>query len=139
MSTEQNKVIAREFIQLWGNGSLDIIDKFADPSFSFYYPALPKTFQGGQMFRRVIEFFRSAFSDLNCQIDEEIAEGDKVVMRWSFSGIHKGTYLGYPASNKRVKWTGMTIYRIVDGKVMEERGEEDHLGFLRQIGVVAQF
>ena len=137
MSSEQNKAIARQFISLWGNGSLDIIDNLADESFSSFYPAFPRIIQGGAMFKKVIEGFRSSFSDLHCQIDEEIAEDDKVVIRWSFSGTHKGNFLGFPATNKDVKWTGLTIYRIVNGKVVQERGEEDYLGFLRQIGAVS--
>ena len=78
------------------------------------------------MFKKVIEGFRAAFSDLNCQIDEEIAEDDQVVIRWSFSAMHKGSFLGFPATNKHVKWTVITIFRIVNGKVVQERGEEDY-------------
>jgi steroid delta-isomerase-like uncharacterized protein len=135
---EQNKAIARQFISLWGNGSLDIIDNLADASFSSYYPAFPRIIQGGAMFKKVIEGFRAAFSDLHCQIDEEIAEDDKVVIRWSFSATHKGSFLGFPATNRHVKWTGITIFRIVNGKVVQERGEEDYLGYLRQIGAISQ-
>jgi predicted ester cyclase len=137
MSVEQNKVIARQFISLWGNGSLDIIDNLADASFSSYYPAFPRIIQGGTMFKKVIEGFRAAFSDLNCQSNEEIAEDDKVVIRWSFSATHKGSFLGFSATNKQVKWTGITVYRIVNGKVVQERGEEDYLSYLRQIGAIS--
>jgi steroid delta-isomerase-like uncharacterized protein len=136
MSIEQNKAIARRFVQLWGDGSLDIIDELADPSFSVYYPALPRAIQGGETFKEVIQSFRSAFSNSTCQVKEEIAENDKVVVRWSYSGMHKGEFLGFAGTNKSVNWTGITIYRIVAGKVVEERGEEDYLGFLRQIGAV---
>jgi predicted ester cyclase len=138
MSTQQNKAIARQFVSLWGNGSLDIIDNLADASFSSYYPAFPMVIKGGNMFRKVIEGFRAAFSDLHCQVDEEIAENDKVVIRWSFSAMHTGDFLGYAATNKNVKWTGITIYRIINGKVVEERGEEDYLGYLRQIGAISK-
>ena len=90
------------------------------------------------MFRQVMEGFRSAFPDSDLCIEEEIAEDDKVVIRWNFSGTHQGNLLGIPATGKKVSWTGITIYRIVDGKVEEERGEEDFLGFFRQIGLVLQ-
>ncbi len=85
-----------------------------------------------------MEGFRLAFPDSDLQIEEEIAEADKVVIRWIFSGTHQGSLLGIPATGKKVRWTGITIYRIVDGKVLEERGEEDFLGFFRQIGLVPQ-
>jgi len=138
MSTQENKTIARRFIQVWGKGNLDIIDELAAPSLSVQYPAMPQVIRGSKTFRQVMESFRSAFPDSDLQIEEEIAEDDKVVIRWSFSGTHQGSLLGIPATGKKVKWTGITIYQIVDGKVMEERGEEDFLGFFRQIGLVPQ-
>jgi steroid delta-isomerase-like uncharacterized protein len=137
MSAEQNKAIAREFIKLWGNGSLDIIDKYADPALTVYYPAFGKSIQGGAIYKKVLEGFRSAFSDLSCSVEEEISDNDKVVLRWTFSATHSGNFLGFSATNKRVKWTGMTFYRIVNGKVTDERGEEDIYGFLRRIGAIS--
>lgn len=133
MSTQENKTIARRFIQVWGKGNLDIIDELAAPSLSVQYPIMPQVVRGTKTFRKVMEKFRSAFPDSDLQIEEEIAEDDKVVIRWSFSGTNQGSLLGISATGKKVKWTGITIYRIVDGKVMEEKGEEDFLGFLHQI------
>jgi predicted ester cyclase len=73
------------------------------------------------------------------QIEEEIAEGDKVVLRWSLSATHQAEYPpGNPPTGKRMKWAGITIYRIADGKVAEEIGEEDYLGILRQLGLVPE-
>jgi len=138
MSTQENRTIARRFIQVWGKGDLDIIYELAAPSLSVQYPAMPQVIRGSKAFRKVMENFRSAFPDSDLHIEEEIAEDDKVVIRWIFSGTHQGGLLGIPATGKKVKWTGITIYQIVDGKVMEEKGEEDFLGFLRQIGVVPQ-
>ena len=127
MSTQENKTIARRFIQIWGKGNLDIIDELAAPSLSVQYPVIPQVIRGSKPFRQVMESFRSAFPDSDLQIEEEIAEDDKVVIRWSFSGTHQGSLLGIPATGKKVKWTGITIYQIVGGKVMEEKGEEDFL------------
>ncbi len=138
MTIQENKNIARRFIQIWGKGNLDIIDELAAPSISVQYPVMPQIIRGTQMLRKVMEGFRSAFPDSGIIIEEEIAEDDKVVIRWSFSGTHQGSLLGIPATGKKVNWTGITIYRIVDGKVMEEKGEEDFLGFFRQIGLVPQ-
>lgn len=90
------------------------------------------------MFKQVMVSFRSAFPDSDLHIEEEIAEDDKVVIRWLFSGTHRGNIMGIPATNQSVSWTGITIYTIVEGKVVQERGEEDFLGFLRQIRAVPQ-
>jgi len=125
MSIQENKSIARRFIQIWGKGSLDIIDELAAPSLSVQYPVIPQVIRGTRMFRQVMEGFRSAFPDSDLSIEEEIAEDDKVVIRWSFSGTHQGNLLGIPATGKKVSWTGITIYRIVDEKVVEEKKGKD--------------
>jgi len=136
VSVENNKAIARRFIQVWGDGSLDAIDELAAPSLVVRYPVLPQVIRGSKAFRQVMAGFRSAFPDSALRIEEEIAEGEKVVIRWSFSGTHEGSLLGIPATGRKATWTGITIFRIVEGKVVEEQGEEDFLGFLRQIGLV---
>jgi steroid delta-isomerase-like uncharacterized protein len=138
MSVENNKAIARRFIQVWGDGNLDIVDELAAPALVVRYPTIPEVIQGSREFRHVLAGFRSAFTDSALRVEEEIAEGEKVAIRWSFSGTHKGSLLGVPATGKRVTWTGITIYRIVDGRVVEEQGEEDFLGFFRQVGLVRE-
>jgi steroid delta-isomerase-like uncharacterized protein len=133
MTIQENKNIARRFIQIWGQGDLDIIDELIAPNFCWQYPVSPEAIRGKEKFRQVMEGFRSAFPDSEIHIDDEIAEGDKVVIRWTFSGTHKGSILGIPGTDKKVKWTGITVYRIADGKVLDESGEEDLLGFFRQV------
>jgi steroid delta-isomerase-like uncharacterized protein len=138
MSIQENKDIARRFIQVWGHGSLDLIDELAAPSLSVQYPVIPQVVRGTGMFRRVMEGFRSAFPDSALAVEEVIAEDDRVVIRWRFSGTHQGSLMGIPPTGKPVSWTGITVYRIVEGQVVDERGEEDFLGFFRQIGLVPQ-
>jgi steroid delta-isomerase-like uncharacterized protein len=138
MSAENNKAIARRFIQVWGDGNLDVIEELAAPSLIVRYPTIHQVIQSSREFRHVLAGFRSAFPDSAIRVEEEIAEGEKVVIRWSFSGTHKGSIMGIPATDKKVTWTGITIYRIVDGKVVEEQGEEDIAGFFRQVGLVRQ-
>ena len=65
-----------------------------------------------------------------------MAAGDKEVVRWTIRGTHTGELMGIPPTGKQVAWTGITIYRLADGKIVEEKGEEDALGFLQQLGVV---
>ena len=67
-----------------------------------------------------------------------IAEDDKVAISWTAKGTHRGEIklLNLPATEKSVSWTGIIIYRIAEGKVVEERGEEDALGLLQQLGLI---
>ena len=139
MELEKNKAIARRFSQILGKADLGLIDELASPEITVYYPAFPQVIKGVAAFKERLTRFRAAFGDADMPIEEEIAEGDRVVLRWSFSATHQAEYppgSGIPPTGKRVKWTGITIYRIVDGKVVDERGEEDIFGLMRQLGVI---
>jgi predicted ester cyclase len=80
----------------------------------------------------------TGFPDLQFQITDAIAEGDKVVVTWTAQGTHKGELklLNLPPTLKSVSFTGMIIYSIADSKVAEEKGEEDALGLLQQLGLI---
>jgi steroid delta-isomerase-like uncharacterized protein len=137
MDLEKNKAIARHFSQLWGKGELDIIDELASPDFSVYYPLFLHPINGMAAYKQHLTKYHSTFGDTDVQIEEEIAEGDKVVLRVTFSAIHQADWRGIPATGKRYKWTGIIIYHIVDGKVVEERGEEDYYTVFRQLGLLS--
>ncbi len=63
----------------------------------------------------------------------KIAEGDRIVKRWTVTGTHQGELMGLPASGKQATWTGMTIYRFVEGEIMESWWAYDALGMMQQI------
>jgi steroid delta-isomerase-like uncharacterized protein len=65
--------------------------------------------------------------------DDIIAEGDKVVIRWTANGTHQGELMGIPASGNQTTWSGMTIYRFADGKIVESWWAYDALGMMQQI------
>jgi len=136
MSTEENKAIVRRFGQVWGKGSLAAIDEFADPNLSVYYPVLPEPIRGPEGFKQFLMQFHIAFPDVEATFEDFIAEDDKVVVRWTLRGTHQGELLGIKPTDNKVAWSGITIYRLVRGKVVEERGEEDALGLMRQLGVI---
>lgn len=136
MSTEDNKRIARRFLQVWGQASLETVDELAAPDLSVFYPLMNAPIEGPAAFKQHMARVHTAVPDGAMDIEEEIAERDKVVVRWRFRGTHQGEYLGRPPTGKQVTWTGITIYRIVDGKVVEERGEEDTLALVQQLGMI---
>jgi predicted ester cyclase len=135
MELEKNKAIARRYNQIWSKGDLSIIDELASPEITVYFPAMPKVIKGIAALKEYFRRYPSLFGDGDIKVEEEIAEGDKVVLRWSFSFTHLGA-LGIPATGKRLKWTGISIYHIVGGKVVEERGEEDYYGAFRDLGLL---
>jgi predicted ester cyclase len=135
MELEKNKAIARRYNQIWSKGDLSIIDELASPEITVYFPAMPKVIKGIAALKEYFKRYPSLFGDGDIKVEEEIAEGDKVVLRWSFSFTHLGA-LGIPATGKRLKWTGISIYHIVGGKVVDERGEEDYYGAFRDLGLI---
>ena len=136
MSLEENKAIAHRFAEVWGHESLATVDELASPSLSVSYPILPDVIHGPEAFKQFLTGFHTAFPDANVTLEDEIAESDKVVVRWKLRGTHKGALFGIPPTGKQVEVSGITIYRIADGKIVEERGEEDALGLMRQLGVI---
>jgi steroid delta-isomerase-like uncharacterized protein len=136
MSTEDNKRIARRFLQVWGQASLGTVDELVAPNLSVFYPLMNAPIAGPEAFKQHMARVHTAVPDGAIDIEEEIAEGDTVVVRWRLRGTHQGEYLGRPPTGKPVTWTGITIDRIVAGKVVEERGEEDTLALVRQLGAL---
>jgi steroid delta-isomerase-like uncharacterized protein len=131
-----NKEIAAKFAGVWGGESLDVIDELADPALTVRYPIMPQPIQGKDAFKKVMLSFRRAFPDAVNRVEDVIAEGDKAVVRWTFTGTQAGNFMGLPATGKKVTWTGITIYTLSGGKVIAEYGEEDFFGFLHQIGFI---
>ena len=139
MGLQENKAIARRFSQVWAAADLEILDELASPDIVVSFPVLPKPIKGIAAFKAMLTRLRSAFVDGDITIEDEIAEGDKVMLRWRFAATHEGEFPpGVLPTRKRLTWTGISIYRIADGKVEEERGEEDYLTILRQLGLIPE-
>lgn len=136
MSTDENKAITLRFGQVWGKGHIGIVDELASPELRVSYPLMPAPTTGIAAFKEVLKMIHGAFPDLDIEIGEPIAEGNRVAASWTMSGTHQGDLMGLPPTGKRVAWSGMTFYRIHHGKVVDETGEEDGLGFLRQLGAI---
>ena len=85
------------------------------------------------MYKHVCLLYLAAFPDLRITTDDIIAEGDKVVARWTVTGTHQGELMGIPASGKQISFTGMTVHRFVDGKIAENWWSYDAMGMMQQI------
>jgi steroid delta-isomerase-like uncharacterized protein len=131
MSTQQNKVIARQHYE--NPADLQTAFTLISPDVVFHaLPGLPSTYEG---WYQAHGMFLTAFPDLKINIEDEIGEGDKVVTRWTFQGTHQGEFMGMPATGKRVSVGGISTDRIAHGKVVEHWAELDILGLMQQLGV----
>ncbi len=136
MSTEQNKAIVRRYREAHNTNKLDQLDEIVAANLVSHnlLPGLPPGLEGGKMAHMGGV---ASFPDLQTKTEDLIAEGDKVVERWTVSGSYTGApFFGAPANGKRFSVTGTSIYRIADGQIVEHWGEMDFLGLLQQIGLV---
>ncbi|HXZ05471.1 MAG TPA: ester cyclase [Ktedonobacteraceae bacterium] len=136
MSIEQNKAIARQFFEdAYNTGNTALLEQLLAPTY-VDQKAPTGTPEGPQGIAEIITMFRSAFPDLHFKIEDQIAEGDKVVTRYTFSGTQQGELMGIPPTGKHVSISGISIYRITDGKMQQAWIEYDMLGMLQQLGIV---
>ena len=134
--TEDNKALNRRFVEeVINQGNTDAIDELIDPGVVDHAapPGFPTGREGAKQFAAMM---RSAFPDLHLTIEDMIAEGDKVVMRSTWSGTHEGEFMGIPATGRRVTVSAIDISRVADGKMVEHWEQSDALGLMQQLGVV---
>jgi len=135
MPLEQNKAIERSIVdRAWNQGDLTVIDEFVSEDYVGY--AGDQTIRGRAPWKRQITAFRAAFPDLVTAVEDQIAEGDTVVTRWSARGTHKGEFQGIPPTGNSVEMRGINIHRIVNGQLVEGWAEADMLGIMQQLGLV---
>jgi steroid delta-isomerase-like uncharacterized protein len=137
MTTEQTKAMTRRFYEEMLNGkNLDRIEELFATNYQAHPPGAPEPLTR-EAFKQFNHLFLIGFPDLHITVEDEIAEGDKAVLRMTVRGTHQGAFMGIPPTGKHVRWTGMSITRVEDGKIAEQWGEQDFLGLLQQLGVVA--
>ena len=135
---DNNKEIARRFIQAWSAGGLEVVDELVAPNFTVFYSHFPAPVQGAEGFKAILAQTYSSFPDIQVTVNEVIGEGDQVVVHWTYRGTHQhGEVLGARPTGKQVQVAGMTIYRIRNDKVLEERGVVDNFSLAVQIGAIS--
>jgi steroid delta-isomerase-like uncharacterized protein len=141
MMALDNKAMVRRYVEgLFGKQhKVPMIDEMLSNDFVEYQnydSSGNRAIRGREEWKKVANMYFSAFPDLECTIEDLIAEGDKVVSRWTTQATHKGDFLGIAPTNKRVMITGISIYRIVEGKIVETRSILDLMGLLSQLGAL---
>jgi predicted ester cyclase len=136
MSAEANKAIVRRFYQEIDKGNLDILNELvAEDYLDHNPPPFPGLGSGRAGLKEAFKLFQVATPGQH-HIEDQIAEGDKVVTRLTSVGKHEGDLPGAPRTGNDLKMTSITIHRIAGGKLVEKWAEKDLIGFLQQIGVM---
>ena len=134
-----NKEIVRRVVEgVWRDRNFAIVDDLVAEDYVWHYPSEPGPIQGRDGFKQFAATYQTAFEDALVTIDDQIAEGDQVVTRWTGRGTHTGELMGIAPTGKEVTVSGITIARLADGKIAEEWELMDAPGMLVQLGAVPQ-
>ena len=135
MSATNNKLLAdRVWEEVWHQGDLERIEELFASDFVRHDPG--REIHGPEENRQFIKGFRAAFPDVHFTVLDQIAEGDKVAVRYRFQATHLGDFQGMPPTGKQVGYSGILIYRVANGRIAEQWTEFDLLGFLKQLGAL---
>jgi steroid delta-isomerase-like uncharacterized protein len=136
MSSDNKSIILRLYAEVWNKRKLDVIKEIISPSHALQAPNISGSSVGPEAYKSQVALFLTGYPDLRFTIEDTVAEQDKVVACWTFSGTHKGDFMGVSATNKRVSVDGMTIHHLAGGKIMDSYSNWDTLGMMQQLGVV---
>ena len=133
MTTDDNKALVQRFFEeVINQRNLAVLDQFAHPGGVNHTvpPGMP------QESNQFLGQYLNAFPDVKATVEDLMADGDKVVARVSYRGTHQGAFRGIPPTGKQIVVTGINIFRIANGKLVEHWGLTDRLAVLQQLGVV---
>lgn len=134
MSKANGQVSRRVIEEGFSKGNLNVIDELVADEFVNHDPADPQDARGRAGAKRQIQMYRAAFPDLEFTIEDVIDQGDKVVLRWTSTGTHRGELMGLAPTGARVTASGISIDRLAGGKIVETWTNWDTLGLMRQLG-----
>jgi steroid delta-isomerase-like uncharacterized protein len=134
MSEKHEAIARRVFEEIWNKGKLDAIAELFTTEFVNHDPV--NHAKGLEAYKEFVKKYRAAFPDCRLEIDELFSAGEKVAVRWRYSGTHKGQLEGVQPTGRHVKGTGITINHFSGDKIREAFTDWDALGLMQQIGAV---
>ncbi len=135
MSADTNKALVHRYIQeVCNQRNMAVLDELLAPSYVCHDPDTPDMGVGPESVKRNLNLYLTAFPDAQFTIEDMIAEGDRVVTRWTVRGTHKADLKGIAPTGRRVTVTGITTCRFSNGKMIEAFENWDSLGLMQQIG-----
>lgn len=141
MSIETNKKTVRRFFEQFNHHNLDIVDQICAADYVLDFPGGPGTVHGPDGLREAMTGWLAAFPDTNYVVEDLVAEGDRVACRWSMTATHNGPLRNpkgdeIPATGKSVHFGGISLFRLRDGKLVEDRVRADMIGAMQQMGLI---
>ena len=132
----RNKELMKKFETMINTADEKLAEKLVWDKASFYTPASPEPLYGGKGYLSVVHWMRSGFSDVQWNLQEMVADVDKVAVCWVLTGTHDGDFFGVKPTGKKIKTTVMNFYYFnEDGKIINDVAAEGMLGILRPLGL----
>jgi steroid delta-isomerase-like uncharacterized protein len=136
--SDENKAAARAVMDAFNSGDLDSLDDVVAADSVDHDQYNPFAGEGREGLKKSIAMYRQAFPDLTMTIEDQVAEGDRVVTRWTATGTHQGELMGAAPTGKSSTVTGIGIDRFEEGRIVEAWGNWDTLGMVQQLGLAPQ-
>jgi steroid delta-isomerase-like uncharacterized protein len=130
MTAENNKAIIRKWVEAWMEKDLTSLDKIFAQNYTVNGVLI-----GAEGVKQAVQVLHSALADISIELNEIVAEDDKVVARWAVRGLHIGDFLGVPPTRKQLELRGINIYQIVDGKIVANHEETNILEVIQHLKV----
>jgi len=137
MGMETHEEFFKQFVQFINTADEHLAQQLISPLAKFHVPGQPEPLQAPGGYLMIIGMMRSGFPDIQWTLEEMVAEGDKVAVRYTMRGTHQGVFLGVQPTGKPIVVQAINFYRLVDNQIIEEYGQPDMLGLLQQIGAVS--
>lgn len=128
-------VVDRYVEEVWNKGNLDAVDDLLAEDYTHLTPppGMEPTREG---FRKYVAMMKDAFPDLNLTVKDTIADGDKVVQRYTGEGTHEGELMDIPPTGNRIQIDGISIYTVQGGRIVEDATQVDFAGLLAQVNAI---
>src|ERR687890_2497278 len=137
MSAEENRALAQRSWEIVSQRNPDLIEEFYPPEFVWHEP--DRDIRGYEQAKQFVSTFFEAFPDITITVEDVIAEGDKVVSRYTIRGTHQGETEEFgPPTGRQIEGGGITISRIEGGKIVEDWDSYDNLTTLQQLGLAPE-
>lgn len=133
---EHKELVRRSNEEVWDRGNLGFLDNYVAEEYVEHNSASPEPIRGLDGYRQNVERVRGAFPDLSVTTEDLIAEGNKVVTRYTITGTHENEFMGIEPTGNKIEIEGISIGKFVDGRVVEGWSNIDVLGMLQQLGVI---
>lgn len=138
MSVEENKAVARRVYELLDERNVEALKSLTDAGFIDHNP-MPGQAPGVEGEIEIVAMFTHAFPDFTHRVEDQLADEDRVMTRYTWRGTHRGEFAGIAPTGKRVEVSGIEVFRVRNGKIAEVWRCEDNLSLLQQLGVVPEF